>query len=124
MLLLKLQLIKLALSFHKSFDLPVAIARPFNTYGPRQSLRAIIPTILMQIINGKSISLGSTSPMRDFNFISDTVDGIISVLEKKESIGEVFNIGNGYEISINDLVKVCLDVTKCKNNVISEKKKE
>ena len=114
---------QLALSYHKSFDLPVAIARPFNTYGPRQSLRAIIPTILMQIINGKSISLGSTSPMRDFNFVSDTVDGIISVLEKKESIGDIFNIGNGYEISINDLVKLCLDVTKCTNNVVSEKKR-
>ncbi len=95
----------LALSFHRSFDLPVAIIRPFNTYGPRQSARAIIPTIITQILSGKrEIQLGSLHPNRDLNFVTDTVAGFIAAAESDQSIGEICNIGSGKEISMKELV--------------------
>ncbi len=95
----------LALSYHNSFQLPVIISRPFNTYGPRQSARAIIPTIITQILSGKrQIELGNLSPTRDLNFVSDTVQGFIRIAESEEAIGAVVNIGSGREISIGDLV--------------------
>ena len=94
---------QLALSFFNSFDLPVSIIRPFNTYGPRQSARAVIPTIITQIIQGKEeIKLGSTSPTRDFSYISDTVDGFISTISAQNAIGEVINLGNSFEVSIGE----------------------
>ncbi|MCX5907026.1 MAG: NAD-dependent 4,6-dehydratase LegB [Deltaproteobacteria bacterium] len=96
----------LAFSFYRSFDVPVAICRPFNTYGPRQSARAIIPTILAQSLNKKGkISLGNTRTTRDFNFVADTVEGFIKIAESEKSLGEVINIGSGQEISIASLVK-------------------
>jgi len=96
---------QMALSFFKSFDLPVAIIRPFNTYGPRQSSRAVIPTIISQIANGKrEIQIGALKPTRDFNYIEDTVRGFIAVANSEKSIGEVINIGSGYEISIENLI--------------------
>lgn len=96
---------QLALSFYRSFGLPVAVIRPFNTYGPRQSARAVIPTIISQIASGKKeIQLGALSPTRDFNYVKDTVQGFIAIAELDQSIGEVINIGSNYEISIGDLV--------------------
>lgn len=96
---------QLALSYHRSFNMPVKIVRPFNTYGPRQSLRAIIPTIAGQILKGKKeIYLGNTSPTRDFTFVSDTVKGFCAIAESEKMIGEVANIGMQDEISIKDLV--------------------
>lgn len=97
---------QIALSFYRSFETPVAVIRPFNTYGPRQSARAVIPTIITQIANGKEIiKLGSTHPTRDFNYVADTVSGFISVADCGQSVGEVINIGSNYEVSIGDTVR-------------------
>ncbi|NLV21555.1 MAG: NAD-dependent epimerase/dehydratase family protein, partial [Syntrophomonadaceae bacterium] len=97
---------QIALSFYRSFNTPVSIIRPFNTYGPRQSARAVIPTIISQIASGKKeIKLGAISPTRDFNYVKDTVQGFIAIAESDQSIGEVINIGSNYEISIGDLVQ-------------------
>ncbi|MGH6708447.1 MAG: NAD-dependent 4,6-dehydratase LegB [Bradyrhizobium sp.] len=94
---------QLALSFERSFGTPVTVVRPFNTYGPRQSTRAVIPTIITQIAAGRRvIKLGSISPTRDFNFVADTVAGFLAALDSKAGVGEVINIGSGYEISIGD----------------------
>lgn len=102
---------QLAMSFYNSFSTPVAIIRPFNTYGPRQSARAVIPTIITQIANGKrKIKLGSLTPTRDFNYVQDTVRGFIAVAEAEQSVGQVINIGSNYEISIGDTVKVIAEV--------------
>jgi NAD dependent epimerase/dehydratase len=93
-------------SFYKSFGLPVVIARPFNTYGPRQSARAVIPTIITQLLNGnENILLGSLHPTRDFTFVSDTVEAFIRIAESDEVCGKTFNIGSGFEISIGELTK-------------------
>lgn len=97
---------QLAISYHRSFDLPVTVVRPFNTYGPRQSARAIIPTIMSQILEGRRrISLGNLTPTRDLTFVSDTVSGFIAAAESSKTVGEVVNLGTGSEISIGDLVK-------------------
>ncbi|AZS82259.1 SDR family NAD(P)-dependent oxidoreductase [Achromobacter spanius] len=102
---------QLAYSFHASFDLPVVIARPFNTYGPRQSARAVIPTIITQIANGqRQIKLGAVSPTRDFNFVKDTVSGFIAALEGTGGLGEVVNFGSNFEISIGDTAKLIAEV--------------
>lgn len=102
---------QLALSYQASFGIPVAIARPFNTYGPRQSARAVIPTIITQIASGeKSIKLGSLHPTRDFNYVKDTVSGFIAIAESDKSVGEVLNIGSNYEISIGDTVKLISEI--------------
>lgn len=97
----------IAMSFYHSFNLPVTIARPFNTYGPRQSARAVIPAIVSQIAAGKlEIQLGDLRPTRDFNYVSDTCLGLKLLSESDSAIGEVFNIGSNYEISIGDLLKL------------------
>lgn len=102
---------QMAMSFYNSFNTPVAVIRPFNTYGPRQSARAVIPTIITQIANGKrKIKLGALSPTRDFNYVKDTVQGFIDVAKSDNSIGEVINIGSNYEISIGDTVKLIAEV--------------
>ena len=101
----------LAQSFHLSFGLPVAICRPFNTYGPRQSARAIIPTILIQGMAGKSrIRLGNTQTTRDFNYVTDTVEGFVRIAESREAVGQVINIGSGQEVAITSLVKKVSEV--------------
>ena len=93
----------MAMSFFNSFDLPLTIIRPFNTYGPRQSSRAVIPNIISQIANGKKqIKLGDLSPTRDFNYVEDTCRGFLAVLDKKETLGEIYNIGSNFEISIKE----------------------
>jgi NAD dependent epimerase/dehydratase len=94
---------QMALSFQQSFDTPVAVIRPFNTYGPRQSARAVIPTIITQIANGADeIRLGALSPTRDFNYVRDTVRGFVAVAECDAAIGQVVNIGSNFEVSIGD----------------------
>jgi len=103
----------MAMSFYNAFGLPVSIVRPFNTYGPRQSARAVIPTIITQIANGaKEIKLGDTSPTRDFNYVEDTCRGLIAIVENNLTIGETINIGSGFEISVKDtleLIKKLMD---------------
>jgi len=93
----------MALSFHNSFGLPVTIVRPFNTYGPRQSARAVIPTIITQIASGKKeIKIGDVSPTRDFNYVEDTCRGFVELAECERSIGQTVNVGSNFEISIAD----------------------
>lgn len=102
---------QMAMSFHASFGTPVVIIRPFNTYGPRQSARAVIPTIITQIASGKrQIRLGALHPTRDFNFVADTVDGFLAALKSPSGIGEVINIGSNFEISIGDTAREIADV--------------
>jgi NAD dependent epimerase/dehydratase len=96
-----------AQSYHRSFDLPVATIRPFNTYGPRQSARAVIPTIISQVLAGrKQVHLGSLTPVRDLNFVKDTVRGFVKVAEADASVGEVINVGFGKGISIGELASL------------------
>jgi NAD dependent epimerase/dehydratase len=99
---------KMAESFHLSFGLPVVTVRPFNTFGPRQSARAVIPTIITQALNGSEIRLGNLEPTRDLNFVADTVEGFIKAAETPEAIGETINLGSGREISIRDLAVLIL----------------
>ena len=102
---------QLALSFYDSFSTPVSVIRPFNTYGPRQSSRAVIPTIITQIAHGeKQIKLGSLAPTRDFSYVKDTVRGFIEVAESDGTTGEVVNIGSGFEISIGETVKLIAEI--------------
>lgn len=102
---------QIAMSFFNSFQTPVAVIRPFNTYGPRQSARAVIPTIITQIANGKrEIKLGALTPTRDFNYVEDTVRGFIAVAGSDNSVGQVINIGSNYEISIGDTVNLIAEV--------------
>ena len=96
---------QIALSYNKSFNSPITILRPFNTFGPRQSLRAIIPTIITQILNKKVLKLGSLYPTRDLTYIDDTTDAFLCALNKKKDIGEIINIGSGFEVSIKELVR-------------------
>ncbi|GCD11352.1 NAD-dependent 4,6-dehydratase LegB [Clostridium tagluense] len=102
---------KMAESYYKSFNMPIATLRPFNTYGPRQSARAVIPTIISQILAGKTeIKLGSLTPTRDFNFVKDTAEAFIKVAESEKTIGEVINAGSNYEITIGDTVKKIISI--------------
>ncbi len=97
---------QLAMSFYASFATPVTILRPFNTYGPRQSARAVIPTIITQIASGaRRIRLGALHPTRDFNYVSDTVAGFLAALRSDRGVGEVINLGSGFEISIGDVAR-------------------
>ena len=115
---------QIALSFFKSFNTPVCILRPFNTYGPRQSCRAVIPSIITQIASGsKVINLGSLSPTRDFNFISDTCNAFIAVAESTKTIGEVINSASNHEISIGDTAKLISEVMNQNITIISDKKR-
>jgi len=95
----------IALSFYNSFDLPVAVARPFNTYGPRQSDRAVIPSIISQALTKDKLTLGSMTPTRDFTYVTDTAEGFIKIAESEKSLGTELNIGTGKEISIADLIR-------------------
>lgn len=97
----------MAMSFFNAFDLPLTIARPFNTYGPRQSARAVIPTIITQIASGKKqIKLGDVSPTRDFNYVADTCRGFMELLRCDKAVGEVVNIGSNYEITVGDTLNL------------------
>ena len=102
---------QIAMSFHASFETPVATIRPFNTYGPRQSARAVIPTIITQIAAGaRSIRLGAVHPTRDFNFVRDTVRGFVAVAENDAAVGQVTNIGSDYEVTIGDTARLIAEV--------------
>jgi NAD dependent epimerase/dehydratase len=102
---------QVAMSFYNAFDTPVATIRPFNTYGPRQSARAFIPTVITQIANGKrKIKLGALHPTRDFNFVIDTVRGFISIAESKQAVGEVINIGSNFEVSMGETVQMIAEI--------------
>ncbi|SQC03120.1 UDP-glucose 4-epimerase [Clostridium tetanomorphum] len=112
---------KIAESFYKSFNLPVATIRPFNTYGPRQSARAVIPTIISQILSGKTeIKLGSLTPTRDFNYVKDTAEAFIKIAESDKTVGEVINTGSNYEISIGDTVKKIVDIIGANINILCD----
>ena len=111
----------LALSYHKSFKLPVKVVRPFNTYGPRQSARAIIPTVISQILNNeKTIELGSLKPKRDFTFVKDTVSGFFEISKKRSLEGTVTNIGMNSEVTMGDLVKKISHLMGKKINIKSD----
>lgn len=101
---------KLAESYNRSFDLPVATIRPFNTFGPRQSARAVIPTIISQALTRDHIELGSLSPVRDLTFVSDTVNGFLHVAQTEACVGEVTNVGNGHGITIGELARKILSL--------------
>ena len=112
---------QLAFSFYSSFDLPVVTVRPFNTYGPRQSARAVIPTIITQIANGeRTIKLGALTPTRDFTYIQDTVSGFIAALVSNRGLGEVINIGSNFEISIGDTAQIIAEVMGVPIGLISD----
>lgn len=112
---------QVAMSFYKSYDTPVTIVRPFNTYGPRQSARAIIPTVITQIANSQQcIKLGALTPTRDFNYVEDTVSGFIAAAQSDKSIGEVINIGSNYEISVGDTVKLIAELMSANVDVVAD----
>lgn len=114
----------LALSYYRSFDLPVTIIRPFNTFGPRQSARAIIPTIISQILSGKEqIKLGNLNPTRDLTYVKDTVNGFITVGLHEKTIGDVYNLGTGREISIGDLAKKIMKLIGKEVEIITDKER-
>jgi dTDP-glucose 4,6-dehydratase len=110
---------KISESFYKTYNLPVAVIRPFNTYGPRQSDRAIIPTIIIQALKKYTIQIGSTTPRRDLSYVSDVVEGFIKVAESKKSIGQVINIGSGKDISIGELTTLIISIIGKEKKVIS-----
>lgn len=112
---------RLAESFYRSFDTPVIIARPFNTYGPRQSARAVIPTVITQLLSGEtSLRLGSLSPTRDFNFVVDTVDGFIALAECDAAIGEEVNIATGVEHTIGEVANYLISELNPKAMIITD----
>ena len=112
---------QLAHSFYASFGLPVVTIRPFNTYGPRQSARAVIPTIITQIANGgRVIKLGSISPTRDFNYVGDTVSGFIAALNAGNGLGEVVNLGSNFEISVGDTAQLISEVMNVDIEIITD----
>jgi dTDP-glucose 4,6-dehydratase len=112
---------QLALSFHRSFGTPVTVVRPFNTYGPRQSTRAVIPTIISQIAKGAmQVKLGSLHPTRDFNFVKDTVSGFIAAAESDAGLGEVFNLGSDFEISIGETAALIAEAMGREVEIVEE----
>ena len=114
---------QIALSFWRSFNTPVTVLRPFNTYGPRQSSRAVIPTIITQIASGKrKINLGSISPTRDFNFVTDTCNAFLSISNTSKTLGKVVNVANNFEISIEDLAFLIAEVMNVEIEI--DKKKD
>ena len=115
---------QIAMSFYTSFGTPVAILRPFNTYGPCQSARAVIPTIITQIANGKrQIKLGAVHPTRDFNYVADTVAGFMAVLNSDRGIGEVINIGSNFEISIGDAARTISEVMGIEIDILTDEQR-
>ena len=114
---------QLALSFNKSFGLPVTILRPFNTFGPRQSARAIIPTIISQILKSDKIKLGNLTPTRDFTYVEDTVEAFAKALKASKISGEVINIGNNFEISIKDTLEIIKEIFGKEVQLIKDKKR-
>ena len=115
---------QIAMSFYRSFGTPVGIIRPFNTYGPRQSARAVIPTIITQIANGtRHIKLGAIHPTRDFNYVSDTVNGFMAALHSDHSIGQVINLGSNFEISIGDTAQAIAEAMETTIEIITDEQR-
>lgn len=115
---------KISESFFRSFDLPVTVARPFNTYGPRQSARAILPTIIIQLLTGKKhIKLGSLNPLRDLNYVRDTCDGFIEIIRSDKTIGEEINICSGKEVSMGELTRMLVDKINPEAEVLSDSRR-
>ena len=115
---------QIALSFHASFDTPVVVIRPFNTYGPRQSARAVIPAVIAQIASGRrQIQLGAVFPTRDFSYVTDIVAGFAAALEADGVVGEVINLGSGFEISIGDTAQVIADVMGAKIEITLDERR-
>jgi NAD dependent epimerase/dehydratase len=115
---------QLAFSFYSSFNLPVLIIRPFNTFGPRQSARAVIPTVITQIASGNEVvKLGATSPTRDFSFVEDTVSGFIAALQSENGLGEVFNLGSNFEISIGKTAELIAGLMGKEIQIASEEQR-
>ena len=112
---------KIAESFYRSFDLPVAIIRPFNTFGPRQSARAVIPTIITQALTKEKIFLGSLHPTRDYTYVKDVIEAFIKVAESPQSIGEFINIGSNFETSIGDLAEKIVSLIEKNVEIVSDK---
>lgn len=105
---------ELALSFHRSFELPVCVLRPFNTYGPRQSARAVIPTLITQMMSGtKQVRLGATDPTRDFNYVEDIANAFIAAMESNATVGQVINAGSNFEISIGATAELIAELVGC-----------
>tara|TARA_B100000686_G_scaffold196452_1_gene203332 strand:- start:2585 stop:3574 length:990 start_codon:yes stop_codon:yes gene_type:complete len=114
----------MAMSFYNSFELPVVIARPFNTYGPRQSARAVIPSIITQIVSGKgSIYLGDVRPTRDFSFVEDTCRGLVALAGCEQAIGETVNIGSNFEMSIEDTFHLIKELMNSDVEFVSEEER-
>ncbi|MEZ5757451.1 MAG: NAD-dependent 4,6-dehydratase LegB [Emcibacteraceae bacterium] len=114
----------MAMSYFNAFDLPLTIARPFNTYGPRQSARAVIPTIISQIADGaKEIKLGDVSPTRDFNYVVDTCRGFIDLAKCEKSIGETVNIGSNFEISVGDTLNLIKEIMGSDVKFVTDKQR-
>ncbi len=115
---------QLAYSFYCSYGLPVSIVRPFNTYGPRQSMRAVIPTIINQVLSGAdSLQLGNITATRDFNFVKDTVNGMIAFLGNKKTFGQTINIGTGVEVTIQDVVQCIAEISGRPLDIIVDKQR-
>jgi len=112
------------MSFHNAFNLPIIVVRPFNTYGPRQSARAIIPTIIAQIANGvKEIMVGDLSPTRDFNYVKDTCRGFIELSKCDAAIGQEVNIASNFEISMRDTLEIIARIMNTNINFIEDKQR-
>lgn len=115
---------QVALSFHRSFDTPVAVLRPFNTYGPRQSARAVIPAIVTQIAGGRrEVKLGALEPTRDFTYVSDTVRGFVQCLRSEKCVGEVINLGSGFEISIRDTAELVARLMGAEVRIVADRQR-
>lgn len=115
---------QIAMSFYTSFGTPIMIVRPFNTYGPRQSARAVIPTIITQIANGiRKIKLGALHPTRDFNYVADTVRGFLCALRSQSGVGETINLGSNFEISIGDAARTIAEVMGAEIEILSDKQR-
>ena len=115
---------QIAMSFYSSFNVPVSIIRPFNTFGPRQSARAFIPTVITQIVAGfTQIKLGSLHPTRDFTFVKDTAKAFVAIAESENSVGEVINIGSNFEISMESTVKIIAELMGVDIEIIQDKER-
>jgi dTDP-glucose 4,6-dehydratase len=102
---------QMALAFHRSYGVPVSVIRPFNTYGPRQSLRALIPSVIVQLLRGDgTVSLGNVRPTRDFNYVDDTVEGFLAVAGSDASVGEVVNVGSGFEVTVRRTSEILAEI--------------
>lgn len=113
----------LALSYYRSFNLPVTILRPFNSFGPRQSNRAVIPTIISQMLNNKIVKLGNLKPKRDFTYVDDTAESFVKAIYNKKSFGEVINVGNSFEISIENIIKILKSDLGYEFSIVIDKKR-